>query len=195
MISLSDSESPHGDPAAAETPIKAPRGARPRRALAFMLGMVAALGVTAVIFFFAMRSNAPRLTRADYDAAVARWEKNGPADYDLDLELQGNRPGNIHVEVRHGKVVHMIRDGVEPRQQRTWDYWSVPGQLDTIGQDLDLADNPTIPFHVADGSQVVMWAEFDPQLGYPHQYHRVVLGAAFEVHWTVTRFRALGGKK
>ncbi len=190
-----DSESLRSHTAAAEERAGKPRPAPSRRVLAILLGTVAALGVTAVIFFFAMRTNAPRLTRADYEAAVARWEKNGPANYDLDLELAGNRPGKIHVEVRDGQVTHMVRDGVEPRQKRTWDYWSVPGQLDTIGEEMEMAEHPATSFNVPAGSQVVMWAEFDPELGYPRQYHRVVLGAAYEVHWTTTRFQALSEKK
>ena len=193
-MSSTNSESPHVDHAAAGTHAAQPRASRPRRALAVMLGLAGALIVTAVVFFFIMRSNLPRLTQADFDAAVARWEKNGPADYGLDLELAGNRPGEIHVEVRGGNVVHMIRDGVEPSQKRTWDYWSVPGQLETIREELEMAQHPATSFNVPEGSQVVIWAEFDPQLGYPKQYHRVVLGAAFEVHWTVTRFRAFKEK-
>jgi uncharacterized protein DUF6174 len=152
------------------------------------LGLGAVLLATAAIVVIAARQRAPRLTRALYDAAVERWEKNGPAGYDLDLELSGNRPGKIHVEVRRGEVVHMTRDGVEPRQQRTWDYWSVPGQFETIGQELDMADDPAASFGVPGASEVVMWAQFDGTYGYPRQYDRVVLGADIEVHWKVTRF-------
>jgi hypothetical protein len=194
-MSSTDSESQQSEPAAAEAPVEVlsyARSQRPWRAV--LLGLVAALLVTAIVFFFAIRSNTPRLTRAEYDAAVERWEKNGPADYDLDLELTGNRPSTIHVEVRQGEVVHMLRDGVEPRQKRTWDYWSVAGQLETIGEELEMAKDPATSFNVPAGSQVVMWAQFDPQWGYPREFHRVVLGASFEVHWTITRFQ-VGEKK
>ena len=61
---------------------------------------------------------AQRATAADRSSLPgrrrARGIEHGPADYDLDLELTGNRPGKIHVEVRDGEVVHMTRDGVEP---------------------------------------------------------------------------------
>jgi hypothetical protein len=194
-MSSTDSESSHDDPAAAEGRFEKPSGARPPRALAFILGTAAALIVTAVIFFFTMRSNVPRLTSADYEAAVARWEKNGPAGYDLDLELAGSRPGKIHVEVRDGQVTHMIRDGVEPSQRRTWDYWSVPGQLDTIGDELEMAKHPAISFNLRSDTTVAMWAEFDPVFGYPRQFRRAVLGTPYEAQWTTTRFRAFGGKK
>ena len=36
----------------------------------------------------------------------------------------------------------MTRDGVQPRQQRTWYDWSVPGQLETIGWELEKAADP-----------------------------------------------------
>src|SRR5438034_10968514 len=101
-IDSQSAESEHTDSAARlNTP--APRRSH-RKLLAVGLGLAAALIVTAIIFFFMVRNNAPRLTQADYDAAVERWEKNGPADYDLDLELSGHRTGTIHVEVRHGEV-------------------------------------------------------------------------------------------
>jgi hypothetical protein len=185
------------DPAAGgETPRDAP--SRPARSgprarpllLGMTLGLIAAVAV-ATVFLFATRRNTPRLTQEAYQQALELWAKNGPQDYELDLELAGNRPGKIHVEVRGGEVVHMTRDGVEPRQKRTWDYWSVPGQLETIGQELEMARNPAASFKAPGATQMVMWAQFDPSLGYPRQYDRVVLGADFEVHWKVTQFQAL----
>ncbi len=162
--------------------------------LGAVLGLVAAIAAV-VAFMIFTRQNSPRLTQADYTAAVERWEQHAPAGYELDLELSGNRPGKIHVEVRDGEVMHMVRDGVEPSQRRTWYYWSVPGQLDTIGQELEMARDPASSFHDPRAAQMVMWAEFDPTLGYPRKYDRVVLGADFEVHWKVTRFQAFSAKK
>jgi hypothetical protein len=159
------------------------------------LGLVATLVASILVSMVARHHHPPRLTRADYDAAVRRWEEHGPADYDLDLELSGNRPGNIHVEVRQGQVAHMTRDGFEPPQKRTWDYWSVPGQFDTLEEELHMAENPAAAFQARGASHMVMWAEFDPDWGYPRQYDRVVLGADYEVHWRITRFQAISAKK
>ncbi len=153
-----------------------------------LLGMVAVL--TVVVLW--SREKLPILTQADYDAAGARWDRNKPDDYDLDLELHGNRADQIHVQVRGGEVVQMTRDGVEPRQKRTWDYWSVPGQLDTIGQELEMSKTPAASFGAPGAAQVMMWAEFDAKYGYPRHYRRVVLGADFEVDWVVTRFEVVG---
>jgi hypothetical protein len=152
------------------------------------VGLLLAILITFALVVIRMRHATPRLTEADYRAAVARWEKNGPADYDLDLELGGKRPGPIHVEVRGGEVTRMTRDGVEPRQKRTWDYWSVAGQLETIGQELEMARRPADSFGAPGASEVVMWAEFDSWYGYPRSYDRIVLGADLEVHWKVVEF-------
>jgi hypothetical protein len=164
------------------------RGTRVRPLLLGMsLGLLAAL-ITVVGVALMMRRARPQLTEAVYQAAVERWEKHAPASYNLDLELSGNRPGKIHVEVRDGEVIHMTRDGIEPTQRRTWDYWSVPGQLETIGQELDMARDPANSFKSKKVTGMAIWAEFDPKYGYPLAYDRVVLGGDFEVHWRISRF-------
>ena len=177
-----------------DAPAKNVRRVRPAP---LMLGIAAGSAVVLLVILAAailFRDSTPRLTEAIYEAAVARWDANGPASYDLDLELTGNRPGKIHVEVRDGQVVHMTRDGVEPKQERTWYYWSVPGQLDTIGQELEMARDPAESFNSPKATEMVMWAEFDAKFGYPLKYDRVVLGTNFEIHWKVTRFEAVPTK-
>lgn len=164
---------------------------RPRRhplGLGLLVGLVIVIVITVVLAIARHRGAPPRLTETEYQAAVDRWEKSGPADYDLDLEISGNRSGKVHVEVREGEVVHMTRDGVEPNQKRTWDVWSVPGQLETIGQEMEMARHPSESFGTRGAAEVVMWAEFDPRYGYPRRYDRVVLGADIETHWETTRF-------
>jgi hypothetical protein len=102
----------------------------------------------------------------------------------------------VHVEVRDGEVTHMTRDGMTPSQRRTWYYWSVPGQLDTIELELEMAKDPVKSYGASGARDVALWAEFDPQYGYPRQFDRVVLGASdLEVHWKVTSFRPIAEKK
>lgn len=150
--------------------------------------------VVAVVLAVALlRDTTPVLTRPAFDAAVARWKEHGPADYDLDVVVQGNQPGRIHVEVRGGAATAMTRDGVTPSQRRTWDYWTVPGQFDMIQIELDNQSDPRGQFAGASGSQLVLWAEFDPRYGYPRRYHRVLLGGQQEMRWEVTRFQPIGG--
>jgi hypothetical protein len=197
MTESSSQPSP-AEPVAAPTP-GARRGFRPA---ALVLGTIlGALAVVAglLVNSYLSRSRTPLLTRAAYEAAAERWDERSPASYLLELELTGNRPGKIQVEVRDGQPVRMIRDGVEPKQQRTWYYWTVPGQMDMIAEELDMADDPAASFDSPQASQMIIRAEFDPEYGYPRQYDRVVLGTDFEIHWTVTRFEPLspekGGKK
>ena len=171
------------------------RAGRRRRPILLGIGLGAVVAlVVAAALVIAKRPNEARLTEADYEAAMAGWDEKGPASYDVDVELSGKRPGTIHVEVRDRQVTHMIRDGVEPRQRRTWDVWSVPGMFDTLGQELENARNPAASFNTPAASQMVMWAEFDVKYGYPRRYDRVVLGADFEVHWRVTRFEPIVGE-
>jgi hypothetical protein len=158
------------------------------------LGMLLGVGLVIAVLFWDSRDTAPRLTETDYDAAVKRWEVRGPKSYNLDLELFGNRPGPVHVEVRDGSVTHMTRDGVEPKRKPTWEYWTVPGQLDTIGQELEKAADPVVGFHAPAGSRVVQRARFDLQYGYPVEYQRIILGSELELRWRVTRFEVLAAK-
>ncbi len=163
-------------------------GKTSRFAVGTALGLLAGVGLMLVVIQAIFRDPTPELTVAEYDAAVRLWDARGPASYDLDLDLRGNRPGKIHLEVRRGKIIHMTRDGVEPRQKRTWEYWSVPGQLDTIGQELDKAVDPAQGFQAPAGSHMVQRAVFDPRYGYPLRYHRIILGSNLEIGWQVTRF-------
>jgi len=179
-----------------------PGTSRRFRPAALVLGtMLGALAVVAglLVNAFLNRTRTPLLTRAAYEAAAERWDAHGPDSYTLDLELTGNRPGKIHVEVRDGQPVRMIRDGVQPKQQRTWYYWTVPGQMDMIAEELDMADDPAASFDSPQASQMIIRAEFDPEYGYPRKYDRVVLGTDFEIHWTLTRFEPhsseISGKK
>ncbi len=70
----------------------------------------------------------------------------------------------------------------------------MPGQFDTIGEELEMSRNPAQSFDAPGAAQVVLRAEFDPQWGYPKRFDRAVLGADFEVHWIVTRFKVLSDK-
>ncbi len=154
-----------------------------------VLGSLAGLLGFVALLIMRQESLLP-LSRTAYESAVQRWEAKGPANYKLDLTLQGRQPGQIHIEVHRGEVTAMTRDGVEPRQRRTWDYWSVPGQFDTIDRELEMAADPQASFHAPAGA-VVQQAEFDPTYGYPRRYRRFVLGTDLEIDWKVTHFEVL----
>lgn len=158
--------------------------------IAFGLLIGITISVAGLIYFF--RSSVPILTPDALAAAEKRWAELGPSSYDVDLELQGTQAGTIQVEVRQGEVTRMIRNGRQPSQRRTWYYWSIPGQFETIAVDLDHAANPEQGFGVPAGSAAVLRAEFDPQYGYPRFYQRILLGTPIHVEWKVTRFEKVG---
>jgi hypothetical protein len=131
----------------------------------------------------------PELTAEALAEAQEKWNAIGPESYDLALEIGGNRPGTVHVEVRSGIVTAMTRDGHTPGQRRTWDVWSIPGQFDTIERELELAEDPVGEMDLAPGTRLWLRCAFDPQLGYPRQFHRAVFGGGPEVYWEVTTFQ------
>jgi hypothetical protein len=159
-----------------------------RLAMRIVFGLLAGTLLAVAIALVVFRDRTPDLTEAGLDAAERRWQERGPQSYDMDLVIEGNRPGPVHVEVRRGQVTHMTRDGVEPKQRRTWAVWAVEGLFETIRQELDKTADPAEGFQTAPGSRMVQRAEFDPQYGYPAKYRRLVLGSNLELRWDVTRF-------
>ncbi len=166
-----------------------PRAIRPAMLAGLLLMAAAVIGLVALaVVLFGNRM--PELTEDDLQAAVARWNEDGPKSYDLELELEGARPGTVQVEVRGGVVVAMQRDKQTPRRRATWDVWSVPGQFDTMLRELEMAENPNREMGAPQGTRWLLRAEFDPEFGFPRGFQRVVLGGGPEVSWRVTRFEA-----
>jgi hypothetical protein len=158
-----------------------------------VLGVVLAMVVWIVALFWFQGESLPQITRAELEAASARWERNGPASYRAGIRITGRQPGVVSIEVRDGVVTAMQRDGVTPSQRRTWDYWTVPNQFEMIGQDFDSAEDPEGGFGAPAGSRAVFRGEFDPKYGYPRRYERVVLGTPLDAGWEVVEFERLEG--
>lgn len=156
-------------------------------ALGGLLGLAATMGVLLLL----ARGSAPPLTVDALQAAQSRWNAAGIASYNLELELVGSQAGKIQVEVRDGQVTRMVRNGYQPSQTRTWYYWSVPGQFETIEIDLEAAKDPERGFGVAPGTRAVLRGEFDEQLGYPKFYQRILLGTGIHVEWKTTKFEVV----
>ncbi len=158
----------------------------------FLIGVIAVglAGLAAATLVRRLGDRMPPLTEAAFSAALDRWEQHGPASYDLDLTLGGARPGTVHVEVRDQVVTAFERDGYTPEQRRLWATWSVPGQFETIELELEGALDPQQEMGFEAGTEFLLRAEFDPALGYPRGFQRVVLGGGPEVYWRVTRFAA-----
>ncbi|MBL9125943.1 MAG: hypothetical protein JNG90_20035, partial [Planctomycetaceae bacterium] len=171
----------------------AARARLPASTIAWGVALGGAVGIAATLAAFAyfVRGTAEVLTLEALREAQAKWEEAGPASYNQELELVGSQAGTIQVEVRRGEVTRMVRNGYQPSQQRTWWYWSVPGQFETIDVDWEAAQDPPRGFGVAPGTRAILRAEFDPQYGYPRFYQRVLLGTGIHVEWRVTRFEAV----
>src|SRR4051794_29091853 len=123
------SDDPSSDPANSEEPRPFRAHARRSNSKAILFGALLGLLTGVIVLAITLQrggDSLPRMTEADFNNAMARWDKNGPASYDLDLRVGGRRAGNVHLEVRDGEVTRMTRDGIEPAQRRTWDYWTVP---------------------------------------------------------------------
>ena len=159
--------------------------------LGAILGALVTAGFLIVIGAILNREIVPPLTQEDYEAAVARWEKNGPANYDCEIEVSGNRPGVIQIQVRAKQVSSMTRDGTTPPQPRTWDYWSIDGQLETIGQELDMLADPQHAFGGGATGVPSLNARFHPQFGYPEVYRRFAPGTGQDMSWKITRFEPI----
>ena len=155
------------------------------------VGALVTLFVAGLVWVVVSRDPTPLLTEAEFQAAQERWQKYGPASYDMDVLLAGNRPGPVHVEVRDGKVTRMTRDGIVPKQRRTWEFWTVPAMFDTIQRELEMAEGGPRGSPDAAGTKRELRARFDAELGFPRRFHRTVQGANQEVDWTVTEFKII----
>jgi hypothetical protein len=168
----------------------------PRRIRALVVGAILGMMVTAgfliVIGVILFREVVPPLTEADFQAALERWRGHQPKSYDCDIEIFGNRPGTVRVEVRDGVTTKMTRDGVAPRERSTWEYWTVEGQFDTIERELEMAESSKPVFGASQTARPILNARFHSELGYPEVFRRSVPGVQQEMGWKVIRFEAVG---
>lgn len=148
----------------------------------WLIGGIVALGALLVVFLAARRGGLPTLTRAAFAAAEERWSAEGPADYTIEIEVQGNQPAVYLVEVRDGEPVTATRNGVALTRPRTWATWSVPGMFGTVESDLESLETQRLP--------LVVRCQFDPQYGYPARYQRIELGGGSQVTWQVVKFQS-----
>ncbi len=120
--------------------------------------------------------------------AIARsrriWTQASIPDYDLDWSIRG--PNNAHylVTVRGGEVrrIEMLQpDGskVELHSAKP-DTFGVDGLIRTIDEEVAIVKSDR-PFGQPKGTRVVMRFQADEKLGYPHWYHRDVLGTALSI--------------
>ncbi len=172
---------------------------KPARFRAIALGALGGLTTVIVLTVIVMIAyslwtsmpSGPRLAeinRASFDAARAKWKANGPANYDIEVAVEGLQKAVYRVQVRDGKAVSATRNGAPLTDPRTIGTWSVPGMFDTIASDVEHSEEP-IEINSRESHYVTPLAAFDEQYGYPARYRRIEWGSDVEASWTVTDFR------
>lgn len=145
------------------------------------IGVVAYLKITS-------REQPPELTEERLQIALQRWGKYGPADYQMTVVVTNPEPATYTVTVRNGDVENLERsDGFSPRRH-VWDSWSVAALLDIIRTECQ---EPESVFRGQPNAEIVQQVEFDPELGYPKRYRRILLGGNSHVDWEITEFKTL----
>jgi hypothetical protein len=122
------------------------------------------------------------------EAARRLWERNGPANYNLDYQVRRGDcecTDEITVQVRQGKVIAVTDNGL-PLERDKFRYYGMPALFDDIERFLEEDGKPNKP-------RTFARARFDPQDGHLLEYVRRVMGARpiqrVEIH--VERFEAL----
>lgn len=154
------------------------------------LGVALAIIAGLLLLFVTRGARVPEITVEALDAAEQQWNQRGPASYRMSIAVGGRQPGPVEIEVHDGRITRMTRNGVTPAQERTWEYWTVPAQFETIREDLDSASREG-GFGAPAGTKTIIRASFEPNLGYPLRYQRMVLGTDLNLDWTVTAFESL----
>ena len=145
------------------------------------IGRHARPGLAALLIAIVGCGGGQEVTPEAVQAARQLWTRARMADYDLDWSVSG--PNNAHylVAVRGGEVrkVEMLRpDGgkveLHPEKKQ---FFGVDGLFLTMDEELAVCSKSEKPFGQPKGTKVVMRFQPDEKLGYPHWYHRDVLGS------------------
>jgi hypothetical protein len=152
------------------------------------LAMASMLAVTTAI---AGCAGGQQVTPEALEQAKQLWAKGGVDDYDLEWTVGGGQTNHYVVQVRDGKVSKIesvLPDGTRrlPKIADTR-YYSVDGLFLTIANELAQLKTDH-PFDRPPGTQVVMRFKPDPILGYPHWYHRDVMGTSLSIAIDVVKF-------
>ena len=181
---------------ASPTPSPPPRAPIVRRVL---LGLAAGLGLGLLAMFVLAVVNrgpvSPHLTPELFEAAKAKWKREQPQDYNIEIQVRGSQPATYYVEVRGGVALLALRNGNPLRQMRTFSTWSVPGMFATMSRDVDALELRAAGQGDKFTPDLNLRATFDPHYGYPARYRRLQYQSSVEVEWKVTRFELVPGDK
>jgi hypothetical protein len=184
------------EPEATEAP---PAPQRRARRSTLLVGVILGIGLTLlgvlVVYVALYRDPLPLLTAESLAAAEERWQAQGPASYQLSVDILGRQPGHVELTVEKGEPVAMTRDNRTPKERHTWAAWTVPSQFDMLHLELEHAASPQEGYGAPEGSQAIVKVDFDPRLGYPVRVRRQVLGgSSLDLEWHVTDFKSLEAK-
>ncbi|MCE9604047.1 MAG: DUF6174 domain-containing protein [Planctomycetia bacterium] len=167
---------------------------RARRGIARRTIVVALIPVLVVAAMIGIRKwigpGLPECKPADLAAARERWAAAGLADYDITIVLSGRQSGEIKVSVRDSRPTAMTRNGIQPKQERTWEPWTVPGMFDTVDTDLESTERPKEKYG-NDVAGVMIRCRFDERFGYPKKYLHQIMGRHQDLEWEVTEFKPI----
>jgi hypothetical protein len=149
--------------------------------LGLLCALLAIVGVLAGLRLF-LAERTPELSQMALQAALERWQANGPESYDLDVQIGGVQPGVAHVEVRNGAVTVATRDG-RPLDDWNRDEWTIPSQFEMLEREFEFQEDPQSEMGAPPGAKLWLRCEFDPKLGYPRRFRRQATGGAPEAFW------------
>ena len=131
----------------------------------------------------------PAATQAELAEAIAKWDREGPANYDITVRTTGRRSATYVVEVRNGRAQSASLDGRPVTQSRLYSVWSVPGMFNTLQREFELEQAATQRMEGAP-QQVRMYCRWNPTYGYPQSYFREAQGSN-SIGWEVLDFISL----
>ena len=144
----------------------------------------ARLGIPAMLIMTAGCAGGEDVTPEAIAQSRRLWTQAHIQDYDLDWSIRGPNNAHYFVTVRGDEVrkIEMFQpDGsqVELHSAKPQSF-SVDGLLRTIDDELALTKSDR-PFGQPKGTKVVMRFQPDAKLGYPHWYHRDVMGTNLSI--------------
>ena len=188
MFAISVNEPP-------DTPEPTGASKMPRIGCGLMVGTLVGLVVTLAILRWNVADPTPALTAEALREARERWRQAGPADYDVEIRVQGPQPGTYRVQVRGGQATSAFRNDRPLAQQRTFGTWSVPGMFNTIARDVEQVERRASGNADRFTPDLTLRASFDPKYGYPRRYVRMEAGSTLDVSWEVTSFSIIQASK
>jgi hypothetical protein len=137
------------------------------------------------------RDPTPPLSAEAIENARRLWQENRVANYDMNVEVTGQREESIRVQVRGGQVVAYTNNGRTP-PRHTWPWWSVDGMFEQLEKETEVSAGEGASSQ-GGASSGALRAQFDPQYGYPQIFRRLAMGAGQgpanrDIRWEVTRF-------